>query len=81
VFLKLPVISLGKCSDYSELSKFSKCRVVKFVIAKDRIMHVQSDLDRMNVSATTLFPGLDGFARSLHFLIGWELVWDEREDR
>jgi hypothetical protein len=44
-------------------------------------MHVQSDLDRMNVSATTLFPGLDGFARSLHFLIGWELVWDEREDR
>jgi hypothetical protein len=81
VFRTFPVISLGKRSEYSEFSKFSKCRVVKFVIPKDRIMHVQADLDRMNVSATTLFPGLDGFARSLHFLIGWESVWDRREDR
>jgi hypothetical protein len=30
-----------------------------------------ADLHRMNVSCATLFPGLDGFARSLNALLPW----------
>jgi FRG domain len=40
--------------------------IVKIVLPK--AIHNQAvwDLDQMNVNATSLFPGLDGFARSLH---------------
>ena len=38
------------------------------------------DLARMNISATTLFPGLDGFARSLHFFVGMQSAYDSKED-
>jgi hypothetical protein len=40
--------------------------VVKIILPKDLHNQAVWDLDQMNVNATSLFPGLDGFARSLH---------------
>jgi hypothetical protein len=80
-FRKPPRVSIGERSTHARVhSTLSKYQVVKFVIPKDRVLRVQTDLDRMNISATTLFPGLDGYARSLHSLIGWESVYDKNED-
>jgi len=41
--------------------------IVKFVLPLSIHFDGMQDLQRMNVTAATLFPGLDGFARSLHF--------------
>lgn len=40
--------------------------VVKIILPKELHNQAVWDLDQMNVNATSLFPGLDGFARSLH---------------
>jgi hypothetical protein len=40
--------------------------VVKIVLPKEIHNQAAWDLDQMNVNATSFFPGLDGFARSLH---------------
>jgi hypothetical protein len=40
--------------------------VVKIILPRDIHNQAMWDLDQMNVNATSLFPGLDGFARSLH---------------
>jgi FRG domain len=40
--------------------------IVKIVLPKEIHNQAVWDLDQMNVNATSLFPGLDGFARSLH---------------
>jgi FRG domain len=40
--------------------------VVKIVLPREIHNEAMWDLDQMNVNATSLFPGLDGFARSLH---------------
>jgi hypothetical protein len=39
--------------------------VIKFVIPHGLHNKISRDLSRMNVDATSLFPGLDGFARSM----------------
>jgi hypothetical protein len=36
------------------------------------------DLWNMNVTAATLFPGLDGFARSLHYFLRIENLWETK---
>ena len=41
--------------------------VLKIIIPHDIRKKVLSDLRDMNITATSLFPGLDGFARSLHY--------------
>jgi hypothetical protein len=40
--------------------------VVKIILPRDIHNQAMWDLHQMNVNATSLFPGLDGFARSLH---------------
>lgn len=47
--------------------------VVKIIIQRDLHMAVMRDLTSMNIGAQSLFPGLDGFARSLHRHVryGW----------
>src|ERR1044071_1746316 len=40
--------------------------VIKFVLPRDIHDNIMDDLVQMNIAAHTLFPGLDGFARSLH---------------
>ena len=37
----------------------------KFVISTDERVHIIRELNRMNINGASLFPGLDGFARSL----------------
>lgn len=41
--------------------------IVRILVSKDIQYSILSDLERMNVTAASLFPGLDGFARSLHY--------------
>lgn len=51
------------CGDADQLSMTP---IVKIVLPKEIHNQAVWDLDDMNVNATSLFPGLDGFARSLH---------------
>jgi len=43
-----------------------------------RTCHYQgmSDLEQMNITAATLFPGLDGFSRSLYFYLRMDISFD-----
>ncbi len=41
--------------------------VVKIILPKDIHREILDDLQSMNINAATLFPGLEGFARSLKF--------------
>ncbi len=52
---------------FSEMDKlnFSNISIIKIVIPSDLHSKVLTELYKMNVTAATLFPGLDGFARSL----------------
>jgi len=43
--------------------------VVKIVLSKDWHREAIRDLYAMNIDAASLFPGLDGFARSLNFVL------------
>jgi FRG domain len=46
--------------------------VLKLVLAKEERIKVLKDLQSMNVHEASLFPGLDGFARSLGRYTWWE---------
>lgn len=54
---------------FSEIGKldFSDISIIKIVIPSNLHSKALTELYKMNVTATTLFPGLDGFARSLSF--------------
>jgi len=43
----------------------SNLALVKMIFSKDIHLKAMRDLQQMNITAATLFPGLDGFARSL----------------
>ena len=45
----------------------SNLALLKIILPKDIHLDAMQDLHRMNITATTLYPGLDGFARSLKF--------------
>jgi len=44
----------------------SECGMLKIIINKSMCKEIKNDLHQMNINAATLFPGLDGFTRSLH---------------
>jgi FRG domain len=46
--------------------RIAETPVVKIILPRDIHNQAMWDLDQMNVNATSLCPGLDGFARSLH---------------
>ena len=54
---------------FSEIGKldFSDISVIKIIIPSTLHSKALTELYKMNVTAATLFPGLDGFARSLSF--------------
>lgn len=54
---------------FSEIGKldFSDISIIKVVIPSNLHSKILTELYNMNVTAATLFPGLDGFARSLSF--------------
>ncbi len=41
--------------------------LIKIILPKEMHKRALDDLKAMNITSTTLFPGLDGFARSLHY--------------
>jgi hypothetical protein len=43
--------------------------VVKLILPRECHRETLADLKQMNITATALFPGLDGFARSLNFAL------------
>jgi len=58
-----------KFSEIGELDS-SDISIIKIVIAASLHSKALTELHNMNITAATLFPGLDGFARSLSFRIG-----------
>jgi hypothetical protein len=58
--------------------------VIKAILPVATHHDVLQDLRRMNVTAASLFPGLDGFARSLHYFLRdedlWQVKYDARRD-
>lgn len=50
-------------ADISELN--NTCALFKINFSRDLHFEIKRDLAKMNINAATLFPGLDGFARSL----------------
>ncbi len=59
---------LIKLSDIENIN-FKEASVIKIVISKSIHAKTLEDLKNMNVTSTTLFPGLDGLARSFNFLM------------
>jgi hypothetical protein len=49
-----------------DAEKLFDTAVIKIILPREIHNQAVWDLDQMNVNATSLFPGLDGFARSLH---------------
>jgi len=48
-------------------SELEKAVVVKIIVQDYLREQILNDLWKMNVSSATLFPGIDGFARSLRY--------------
>ena len=46
---------------------WNKCSIIKLTIPAMFHKEILEDLHSMNITAASLFPGLDGFARSLRF--------------
>jgi hypothetical protein len=63
-FLKsLPETKILYDIDLSELN--GNCALFKIKLSRDLHFEIKRDLAKMNINAATLFPGLDGFSRSL----------------
>jgi len=58
-----------------EMLRQKKPAIIKIRVPSDLRLKILHDLRRMNVTAASLFPGLDGYARSLNFLAsGYRLI-------
>ena len=44
----------------------NECGMLKIILSKSMCRDIKRDLHQMNINAATLFPGLDGFTRSLY---------------
>ena len=77
--LPLSAFTDAQAQEYQAFSD-SKMRVDEVAVIKVLLplgIHadVLRDLWNMNITAATLFPGLDGFARSLHYFLRMESLW------
>lgn len=52
------------------------CSLVKIILPKSIRYSAMENLKKMNISAATLFPGLDGFARSMKYHLS---MWPENQ--
>ena len=48
------------------LPRLQRTPIIKIVVPSEERIRVLTDLRRMNITYASLFPGVDGFARSLH---------------
>jgi hypothetical protein len=62
---KTEPVSIVKLSDIADLN----CGLVKIILPLEIHNAALQDLESMNVNARTLFPGLEGFARSLNIYL------------
>lgn len=53
-------------TDLSTFSPYQE-KIIKIVVPRKSVRVALIDLQAMNVTSATLFPGLDGFARSLYY--------------
>lgn len=60
-------ISIRDLDEYFVASMMVNMRVLKIILPGRGITRALYDLRSMNITSATLFPGLDGFARSLSF--------------
>lgn len=69
--VSVDVLSTSQVSDVTNAKDLQMTMilgsVLKIIIPKGSHKSALDDLRAMNVTAATLFPGLDGFARSLHY--------------
>jgi hypothetical protein len=59
---------------------FEKAAAIKVLLPQSFQYDVLDDLWKMNISAASLFPGLDGFARSLHYFVRAKSLWHIKFD-
>jgi hypothetical protein len=62
--IKLKEIKFEKLLTYKS-SEFNKIKILKINISKDYLSDISDSLRQMNITAETLFPGVDGLAKSL----------------
>lgn len=60
---------------YREFYESRFISVIKIILHRGMHGEILTDLESMNISAATLFPGLDGFARSLRHEIWPNALW------
>ncbi len=58
-------LSTLKISELNDTEFNDTCALFKLNLSRDLHFEIKRDLAKMNINAATLFPGLDGFARSL----------------
>lgn len=77
---KLPTKANKNLDEIKELLPQWKPKLIRIEIPKRFQNKILCDLKRMNITAATLFPGLDGFARSLnYFASGYRAI--DNQDR
>jgi hypothetical protein len=78
--LPLSAFADAKTEDYDSLAHtrqmLNEAAAIKLLLPLATHHDVLQDLWNMNVTAATLFPGLDGFARSLHYFLRIDNLWN-----
>ena len=75
VFEDMPEANVMPCPSQTQ----PQCRLVKIILPHALHGEILADLRRMNITAATLFPGLDGFARSLQYPLTLFSGWGETD--
>lgn len=60
---------LKTINDIKNIDENSSPTIIKFILPKNVGLEAFDDLRLMNITAASLFPGLDGYARSLNFIL------------
>ena len=77
---KLPEKAEKNIEGIQDLLSINKPKLIRIEIPKSEHNKILCDLKRMNITAATLFPGLDGFARSLNYYASGYRAMDNREN-
>lgn len=64
---KLPEKADKSFDEIKELLRSNKPMLMRIGVPKSFQSKILCDLKRMNITAATLFPGLDGFVKSLNY--------------
>jgi len=73
-----PKIEFQQCFDSTFATCPDKWKKIEIECSKEFLQKSLSELQRMNVGATSLFPGLDGFCRGISEKIPLKKLWYEQ---